>query len=40
MGYDEHGNRVRKKVSGRTRAEVVAKLRKLHQQVDSWRCPR
>ena len=24
-GYDEHGNRVRKKVSGRTRAEVIEK---------------
>jgi integrase len=34
LGYDEHGNRVRKKVSGRTRAEAVEKLRKLRQQVD------
>lgn len=39
LGYDEHGNRVRKKVSGRTRAEVVDKLRKLHQQVDSGVVP-
>ena len=23
LGYDEHGNRLRKKVSGRTRAEVT-----------------
>ena len=39
LGYDEHGNRVRKKVSGRTRAEVTEKLRKLHQQVDSGVVP-
>ena len=34
LGYDERGNRVRKKVSGHTRAEVIEKLRKLRQQVD------
>ena len=39
LGYDEHGNRVRKKVSGRTRAEVIEKLRRLHQQVDSGVVP-
>jgi len=39
LGYDEHGNRVRKKVSGRTRAEVNEKLRKLHRQVDSGVIP-
>jgi len=39
LGYDEHGNRVRKKVSGRTRAEVNEKLRKLLQQVDSGVIP-
>jgi len=39
LGYDEHGKRVRKKVSGRTRAEVTNKLRKLHQQVDSGVVP-
>ena len=39
LGYDEHGNRVRKKVSGRTRAEAVEKLRKLRQQVDSGIVP-
>lgn len=39
LGYDEHGNRLRKKVSGRTRTEVVEKLRKLHQQVDSGVVP-
>jgi len=39
LGYDEHGNRVRKKVSDRTRAEVIEKLRKLHQQVDSGVVP-
>lgn len=27
LGYDEHGNRIRKKVSGRTRTEVTEKLR-------------
>jgi len=35
LGYDASGNRVRKKVSGRTRVEVADKLRKLHQQVNS-----
>ena len=35
LGYDASGHRVRKKVSGRTRAEVVEKLRRLRQQVDS-----
>ncbi len=35
LGYDTNGQRVRKKVSGRTRAEVVEKLRKLRQQVDT-----
>ncbi len=39
LGYDEKGHRVRKKVSGRTRAEVIDKLRKLHQQVDSGVVP-
>ena len=39
LGYDEHGNRARKKVSGRTRAEAVEKLRKLRQQVDSGIVP-
>jgi integrase len=39
LGYDEHGNRVRKKVSGRTRAEVIEKLRKLRQQVDNGVIP-
>jgi integrase len=34
LGYDTTGRRIRKKVSGRTRAEVVGKLRKLRQQVD------
>jgi integrase len=35
LGYDADGQRVRKKVSGRTRAEAAEKLRKLRQQVDS-----
>ena len=39
LGCDASGNRVRKKVSGRTRAEVANKLRKLHQQVDSGIVP-
>ncbi len=39
FGYDTDGNRFRKKVSGRTRAEVVEKLRKLRQQVDSGIVP-
>ena len=39
VGYDASGSRVRKKVSGRTRAEVAGKLRKLHQQVDSGIVP-
>ena len=39
VGYDASGSRVRKKVSGRTRAEVAGKLRKLRQQVDSGIVP-
>src|SRR6201996_5331248 len=39
LGYDEQGKRIRKKVSGRTRAEVVDKLRKLRQQVDNGVVP-
>ena len=39
LGYDEHGSRVRKKVSGRTRAEVNEKLRRLRQQVDNGVVP-
>jgi integrase len=39
LGYDATGHRVRKKVSGRTRAEVVEKLRTLRQQVDSGVVP-
>ena len=39
IGYDTVGNRIRKKVSGRTRAETVEKLRKLRQQVDSGIVP-
>ena len=34
LGYDASGHRARKKVSGRTRAEVIEKLRRLRQQVD------
>jgi integrase len=39
LGYDTDGKRIRKKVSGRTRAEVSEKLRKLRQQVDSGIVP-
>jgi integrase len=39
LGYNAHGRRVRKKVSGRTRAETVEKLRKLRQQVDTGIVP-
>ena len=39
LGYDANGQRVRKKVSGRTRAEAAEKLRKLRQQVDSGVIP-
>jgi integrase len=39
LGYDTVGKRIRKKVSGRTRAEVAEKLRKLRQQVDSGIVP-
>jgi integrase len=39
LGYDANGRRIRKKVSGRTRAETVEKLRKLRQQVDTGIVP-
>jgi integrase len=39
LGYDANGRRARKKVSGRTRAEVVGKLHKLRQQVDQGTTP-
>jgi len=39
LGYDASGRRVRKKVSGRTRAEAVEKLRRLRQQVDTGIVP-
>lgn len=39
LSYDAAGKRVRKKVSGRTRAEVVGPLRKLRQQVDQGAVP-
>src|SRR5215471_14770710 len=39
LGYNARGKRVRKKVSGRTRAETVEKLRKLRQQVDGGTVP-
>jgi integrase len=39
LGYDAMGRRVRKKVSGRTRAEVAGQLRKLRQWVDQGTVP-
>jgi integrase len=39
LGYGANGKRVRKKVSGRTRAEAAEKLRKLRQQVDGGTVP-
>ena len=39
LGYDEAGKRIRKKVSGRTRAETVGKLRSLRRQVDGGTVP-
>lgn len=39
LGYDASGNHIRKKVSGRTRTEAVAKLRKLREQVDMGTVP-
>jgi integrase len=39
IGYDAKGRRIRKKVSGRTRAEAVEKLRKLRHQVDRGTVP-
>jgi integrase len=39
LGQDAAGRRVRKKVSGRTRAEAVEKLRKLRQQVGAGIIP-
>lgn len=35
LGYGPDGNRIRKKVSGRTRDEVARKLRKLRDQLES-----
>jgi integrase len=35
LGYDEQGRRVRKKVSGRTKAEVLGKLRDLQRQLEA-----
>jgi hypothetical protein len=35
VGFSPSGTRIRKKVTGRTKAEVRDKLRELHKQVDS-----
>ena len=34
LGFDDQGKRIRKKVSGRTKAEVMAKLREIQRQID------
>ena len=39
LGYSEDGRRIRKKVSGRTRAEVADKLRSLRKLVDAGTVP-
>src|SRR5215471_12219137 len=40
VGFSPSGTRVRKKVTGRTKAEVRDKLRELHKQVDGGLRPR
>ena len=40
VGFSASGARVRKKVTGRTKAEVRDKLRELHKQVESGLRPR
>jgi integrase len=40
LGYSPSGTRVRKKVMGRTKAEVREKLKELHQQVENGLRPR
>ena len=40
LGFSPAGTRVRRKVAGRTKAEVRDKLRDLHQEVDSGLRPR
>ena len=40
LGFTPAGMRIRRKVTGRTKAEVRSKLRELHQEVDSGLRPR
>jgi integrase len=40
LGFTPAGTRIRRKVTGRTKAEVRSKLRELHQEVDSGLRPR
>jgi len=40
LGFAPAGTRIRRKVTGRTKAEVRSKLRELHQEVDSGLPPR
>ena len=40
LGFAPGGTRIRRKVTGRTKAEVRSKLRELHQEVDSGLRPR
>ncbi len=35
LGFSPSGTRIRKKVTGRTKAEVRGKLRELHQEADN-----
>ncbi|MGI5204496.1 hypothetical protein ACQEU6_23305 [Spirillospora sp. CA-108201] len=39
VGYDDKGRRTRKKVSGRTRAEVARKLKEVREAVDTGTVP-
>jgi hypothetical protein len=40
LGFNPAGTRIRKKVTGRTKAEVRDKLRELHKQVEGGLRPR
>jgi hypothetical protein len=40
LGFSPAGRRIRRKLTGRTKAEVRSKLRELHQEVDSGLRPR
>jgi hypothetical protein len=40
LGFSPAGRRIRRKLTGRTKAEVRSKLRELHQEVDSGLRPK